>query len=73
MLPNQLKWRPAPKGVLVYEHGRLTAAVNFLPHPVEVSIRGRPLIASDPLVRAVTGSLTLPANSGAWLDNLADL
>jgi alpha-glucosidase len=73
MLPSQLKWRRAPKGVLVYEHGRLTAAVNFLPHPVEVSIRGRLLIASDPLVRAVNGSLTLPANSGAWLDNLADL
>jgi alpha-glucosidase len=73
MLPNQLTWCRAPEGVLVYEHGRLTVAVNFLGRPTELSVRGRLLIASHPLARYRSGRLTLPANSGAWLDNLGDL
>ncbi len=72
-LPNQLRWCPAPGGVLVYEHGRLTVAVNFLASPMELSIPGRVLIASHALARSRNGRLSLPANSGAWLDNRADL
>jgi alpha-glucosidase len=71
MLPNRLSWCPPREGVLVYEHGRLTVAVNFLSRQVEVHCRGRLLIASDPLARHRNGRLTLPANAGAWLDNLA--
>jgi alpha-glucosidase len=67
MLQNRLKWCPAPNGVLVYERGRLTVAVNFLARQVEVSARGNLLIGSDPLVRHRDDRLTLPANSGAWL------
>jgi alpha-glucosidase len=72
MLPNQLRWLPAPEGVLVYEHGRLTVAVNFLARPMALSAVGRLMIASHPLARHRNGRLTLPANSGAWLDNLDD-
>ena len=68
MLPNQFRWRAAPEGVLLYEHGRLTVAVNFLARPMVVPIRGRLLIASHPLARSRNGRLTLPENSGAWLD-----
>lgn len=71
MLPNQLRWCRAPEGVLVYEHGRLTVAVNFLPRCMEVKVRGRLLIATHPLARPREGRLSLPANSGAWLDTLA--
>jgi alpha-glucosidase len=73
MLPNELRWCPALKGVLVYERGRLTVAVNFLARPIELSVRGRLLIATHPLARRRNGRLTLPANSGAWLDNLSGL
>ena len=71
ILPNQVRWCPAPQGVLVYEHGRLTVAVNFLGRPVELVSRGRLLIATHPLASHRKGRLILPANSGAWLDNLA--
>ena len=67
LLPNRLKWCPAPEGALVYEHGRLSVAVNFLAGPVEIAVRGRLLVGSDPLVRHRNGKLTLPPNSGAWL------
>jgi Domain of unknown function (DUF3459) len=73
MLPNQLRWCRAPEGVLVFEHGRLSVAVNFLARPMEVPVRGRLLIATHPLARFRNGRLTLPANSGAWLDNLGGL
>jgi alpha-glucosidase len=72
MLPNQLRWCRAPEGVLVYEHGRLTVAVNFLARPMELSVRGRLLIGSHPLTRFRAGRLTLQPNSGVWLDNLGD-
>jgi len=71
MLPNRLRWCPSPVGVLVFERGRLTVAVNFLARQVEVPARGRLLMASHPLARSRKGRLKLPANSGAWLDNLA--
>jgi alpha-glucosidase len=67
MLPHRLKWCPAPEGVLAYERGRLTVAVNFLARSVEIPGRGRLLIASHPLVRSQNGKLRLPANSGVWL------
>jgi alpha-glucosidase len=67
MLPHRLKWCPAPEGVLAYERGRLTVAVNFLARSVEIPARGRLLIASHPLVRHQNGKLRLPANSGVWL------
>src|SRR5487761_1484432 len=70
MLPNQLRWCRAPQGVLVYERGRLTVAVNFLARQVEIPARGRLLIASHPLVTHRNGKLTLPANTGAWLDTI---
>jgi alpha-glucosidase len=73
MLPNQLRWSPAPKGALVYEHGRLTVAVNFLARPIELSVCGRLLIGTHPLVRFRKGRLTLPGYSGAWLDQLGGL
>jgi alpha-glucosidase len=66
-LSNGLEWRPAPEGILVYERGPLSVAVNFLARQVEVPARGRLLIGSDPLVRHRNGKLTLPPNSGAWL------
>jgi hypothetical protein len=69
-LPHRLRWCPAPEGVLVYERGRLTVAVNFLARPVEIPVRGRLLIGSHPRVRQHGEKLTLPANSGAWLDKL---
>jgi alpha-glucosidase len=69
-LPNRLKWRKAPNGVLAYEHGRLSAAINFLPRQVEIAAPGRLLIGSHPRVRHRQGKLTLPANSAAWLDRL---
>jgi alpha-glucosidase len=70
MLPNELRWSVAPQGALVYQRGRLTVAVNFLAHPVELPIPGRRLIASHPLARSRNGKLTLPPDSGAWLDTL---
>ena len=70
MVPNRLKWCPAPAGVLAYEHGRLSVVVNFLARPAEIPARGPLLVASHPLVRYRQGKLTLPANTGAWLDNL---
>jgi alpha-glucosidase len=73
MLPNQLRWCPAPEGVLVYEHGRLSVAVNFLARPIDIPVRGRLLIATHPLARCRKGGLMLPANSGAWLDSLRGL
>ena len=69
--PGRLRWRTAPEGILVYEHGRLTVAVNFLARAVDLPARGRVLIASDALAMFRNGRLTLPANSGAWLDRLA--
>jgi alpha-glucosidase len=69
MLPNHLRWCPAPEGVLVHERGRLTVAVNFLARPVELSLAGRLLIGTQPLVWYRNGRLMLPANSGAWLEN----
>jgi alpha-glucosidase len=67
-LPSRLSWRPARKGVLVYEHGHLTVAVNFLAQAIELAIPGRLMIGSGPLVGAEDGRLRLPPNSGAWLD-----
>jgi alpha-glucosidase len=69
MLPNRITWCSAPEGVLVYERGRLTVAVNFLARPVVLMIAGRLLVGTEPLARYRTGRLTLPANSGAWLEN----
>jgi len=69
-LPHRLKWCPAPEGVLAYDRGRLSVAVNFLPRQVEVAARGHLLIGSQPLVRHTGGKLKLPANSAAWLDTL---
>jgi alpha-glucosidase len=69
-LPHRLKWCTAPEGVLVYERGRLSVALNFLACPVEIPVRGRLLIGSHPRVRHRAGTLRLPANSGAWLDKL---
>jgi alpha-glucosidase len=70
-LPIQMTWSRSRPGVLLYEHGRLTVAVNFLAQPVSVEIPGRLLIGSHPLVTARDGHLRLPANSGVWLDNTA--
>jgi alpha-glucosidase len=69
MLPNRIRWCRAPEGVLVYERGRLTVAINFLARAVDLSLNGRLLIGSQPLARYRKGRLTLPANSGAWLEN----
>ena len=71
MLPGRVRWCPAPEGVLVYEHGRLTVAVNFLARTVELPARGRLLVTTHALARCRNGRLALPANSGAWLDRLA--
>jgi hypothetical protein len=73
VLPHQMRWRSAPHGVLLFEHGRLTVAVNFLARPVDFKVRGRLLIGSKAQVRSRNGRLRLPPNSGAWLDNLAEL
>jgi hypothetical protein len=72
-LPTHMTWSPSRQGVLLYEHGRLTVAVNFLARPVDLEIRGRLVIGSQPLVTALDGRLRLPANSGAWLDTGAHL
>lgn len=70
-LPIHMTWSRSRQGLLVYKHGRLTVAVNFLARPVDLEIRGRLLIGSHPLVTARDGRVRLPANSGAWLDTLA--
>jgi alpha-glucosidase len=70
MLPDELSWRAAPEGVLTYERGRLTVAVNFLSRPTQLPGRGRLLIASHSLAKCRNGTLTLPPNSGAWIDRL---
>jgi alpha-glucosidase len=70
-LPANMTWSRSRQGVLQYEHGRLTVAVNFLARPVDLEIRGRLLVGSQPLVTARDGRVRLPANSGAWLDNLS--
>jgi alpha-glucosidase len=70
-LPTQMTWSRSRQGVLLYEHGRLTVAVNFLARPVDLEIKGRLLIGSHPLVAARDGHVRLPANSGVWLDNAA--
>ena len=69
-LPNTFRWRRSPADALVYEHGRLTVAVNFLAKAVDLPVRGRLLIASHHLAKHDKGRLKLPANSGAWLDNV---
>jgi alpha-glucosidase len=70
-LAGRMRWRAAPAGVLVFEHGRLIVAINFLARPVELPARGRLLISSEPLATVRSGRLTLPANSAAWLDRTA--
>ena len=70
-LPNRMTWRRSGQGVLLYNHGRLTVAVNFLARRVDIEVRGRLLVGSQPRVTVQEGRLRLPANSGAWLDNLA--
>jgi alpha-glucosidase len=69
VLPHHISWCPAREGVLVYERGHLTVAVNFLARPVELATAGRLLIGSQPLARHRKGLLTLPGNSAAWLEN----
>jgi alpha-glucosidase len=68
VLDTDMRWSPAPAGVLAYHRGRLKVAVNFLARPVEIPVRGRMLIGSQPRVLLQTGKLILPANSGAWID-----
>jgi hypothetical protein len=73
VLPHRMTWRQSRQGMLVYQRGSLTVAVNFLAQPVDLEVRGRLMIGSHPLVRAREGKLRLPPNSAAWLDNLANL
>jgi alpha-glucosidase len=73
MLPNRLRWRPAPHGALLYNRGRLVVAVNFLARPVVIPLQGRLLVASSPRTRLSGGKLSLAANSGAWLDRQVEL
>jgi alpha-glucosidase len=68
VLDADMRWSPAPAGVLAYQRGRLKVAVNFLARPVEIAARGSLLIASQPRVLLKSGKLILPANSGAWID-----
>jgi alpha-glucosidase len=70
VLPDRLRWRPAPEGALLYQRGRLTVAVNFLGRPMAIPVPGRLLIASHPRIRHSEGTLTMAANSGAWLDRM---
>lgn len=72
-LPHRMAWSRSQQGVLQFEHGRLTVALNFLAQPVEIEVSGGLMIASHPLVRLRDGRLRLPANSGAWIDNLTSL
>ncbi len=67
-LPEIVDWRPAPRGVLLYTRGRLAVACNFLDRPVVVEVGGRILIGSNRRVRHRSDRLSLPPNSGAWLD-----
>jgi alpha-glucosidase len=71
MQPGRFRWRAAPEGVLVYEHGRLTVAVNFLARATDLPAVGRLLISTHPLATGRNRRLRLPANSGAWLDRHA--
>jgi alpha-glucosidase len=70
-LPASAAWRPAPEGVLTYQRQRLTVACNFLSRPVSLPACGRLVLASAPLAGVRDGRLTLPANSGAWLDSVS--
>ena len=69
-LPPEMKWRRSHASCLVYERGPLTVACNFTSRTVEIALRGRILVASDPNVRLRAGGLRLPLNSGAWIDPL---
>ena len=67
-LPDRLEWCPAPEGVLMYRRGPLVVACNFGLRRVDLEMVGRLVAASDSLVRHVSGRLTLPSSSAAWLD-----
>jgi len=69
-LPHEMSWCAAPKGVLVYRRGTISVAVNFLSQPVGVTLVGRLLIGTQPMVRHRAGRLCLPPNSAAWVDSL---
>jgi alpha-glucosidase len=71
-LPPSVEWLPTTQGVLAYRRERLTVACNFLSHEVTTQLRGRLMLASAPLATLKAGRLTLPANSAAWVDALAD-
>ncbi len=66
-LPQGMRWRPAPAGVLAYSRDRMTVACNFLDRAVLLPADGRLLLGSNPLVGVKRGALRLPANSAAWL------
>jgi alpha-glucosidase len=70
MLPREIAWCATPEGVLAYQRGRLTVAVNFLARPMDVAAAGRVLLATDPLIRCRAGRLRMPPNSAAWVDAL---
>jgi alpha-glucosidase len=70
-LPELMTWCPAPDGVLLFSRGVLTVACNFLSRPLTLEVGGRLLLATEPLTRLRAGRLSLPPNSGAWVDALA--
>jgi len=66
-----LEWVDAPVDVLAFtrEPG-FTCVVNFRPEPVELSVRGEVLVASEPVQIMETGAgsrLVLPSDTACWL------
>jgi alpha-glucosidase len=66
-LPERIDWVKSPEGVLAYRRGPLTVACNFRNRPVRLAMTGSVVVGTDPLVRLRCGSLSLPANSAAWV------
>jgi len=66
-LDHHVAWCRTQAGVLAYSRGALTVACNFQDRSARLHVPGRLLLASNPLVRADLGGLSLPPNSAAWL------
>jgi alpha-glucosidase len=62
-----LTWHESPPHTLVFSRGDgLVCAVNLGAGPVELPLRGEPLLASAPIGVTGTGSALLPGDSAGW-------
>lgn len=66
-MSDRLEWLTSPRGVLAYQRDQLLVACNFQSRSTKLLMRGKLMMASDPLVRVSGGRISLPPNSAAWL------